>query len=245
MNILIFEQSDLSSPDIIVVSGRRARHIFEILHAKIGDTIKIGELNRNIGVGEVIDFCNTSESVKIKILSLATLSLQPQVDLILALPRPQMLKRILENVASLGVRNIYLIKSEKVEKSFFSSPVLSDESIKKHLLLGLEQSVTTILPRVKIYKNFKQFIGELSISTAKYAVKFIAHNKANAVDLRNIMAAQQCSKQNSIIAIGPEGGWTENEFQTFLDNDFQCILLGDRILRVETAVYVSLWCMNL
>ena len=286
MNILIFEKPDFISSDTFVVSGQRARHIIEILRAEIGDTIKIGELNGNIGVGEIVEFSSSSlrtretspvipafagmtrkktgmtdtptsatcdrpcETVTIKILDLATPSLQPHADLILALPRPQMLKRILENVASLGVRNIYLIKSEKVEKSFFSSPVLNDENIKKHLLLGLEQSATTILPRVKIYKNFKQFVGELSgddFSADRYAVKFIAHNKTDADDLRNVVNVvniQQQSKQNSIIAIGPEGGWTENEVQIFIDKGFQCISLGNRILRVETAVYVALWKCN-
>ena len=71
--------------------------------------------------------------------------------LLLALPRPKMLKRVLQSVTSLGVKQLYLLNSYRVEKSYWGSPLLQADKLQEQLLLGLEQACDTILPQVHLF----------------------------------------------------------------------------------------------
>src|SRR5690606_28312505 len=82
------------------------------------------------------------------------------LTLLLALPRPKMLKRVLQTVASMGVPRLVLLNSYRVEKSFWQTPFLTPEAIREQLILGLEQSRDTVLPEVWIEKRFKPFVED-------------------------------------------------------------------------------------
>ncbi|WP_178101944.1 16S rRNA (uracil(1498)-N(3))-methyltransferase, partial [Pseudomonas yangonensis] len=62
------------------------------------------------------------------------------LTLILALPRPKMLKRVLQTVSAMGVPRLVLVNSYRVEKSFWQTPFLDPEALREQLILGLEQA---------------------------------------------------------------------------------------------------------
>ncbi|MDR2337081.1 MAG: 16S rRNA (uracil(1498)-N(3))-methyltransferase [Deltaproteobacteria bacterium] len=241
MNLLIFEKQDLTAGNHILVSGERAKHLQNVLHVLPGSKVKIGELGGLIGSGIVKEIGN---SVLLEIQELTQNPPTPAAELILALPRPQMLKRILENSITLGVCKLYLINSQRVEKSFFSSPVLKPENIKKHLIIGLEQAATTILPVVEVFKSFKVFSEKILKPEQKTErLRLIAHNSALSQPLAKVVNSYQQSAlpaSSPVVAIGPEGGWLDYEVKTFGEYGFKCVSLGKLILRVETAVSVTL-----
>ena len=251
MNLLIFEEPDFIIENEIFVGAQQTKHLQAVLRANIGSTIKLGQLNGKIGVGEIKSFTNNGTIIEIKgieIKGLAQESVQPEVDLILALPRPQMLKRILENIPTFGVRNLYLINSKRVEKSFFSSPVLKSENIKKHLIIGLEQASVTILPEVEIFDSFRNFATcVLAREKHKWGPKVIAHTTQGGslstcmTQFTKLHGGSCCDNDTfPVVAIGPEGGWLDAEVEEFERFGFTRISLGKRILRVETAVYALL-----
>src|SRR6266498_5143028 len=82
------------------------------------------------------------------------------VSLLLALPRPKILRRVLQAAASMGVKRIVLLGSWRVEKSYFSSPALAPDAIRAELLLGLEQGRDTMLPEVTVRRFFKPFVED-------------------------------------------------------------------------------------
>ena len=231
MNIILFEPAELVNNQL-ELSGRRARHIRKILRAAPGDRLKVGELDGPAGTGLI-------KKISPKKITLAV-SLEknppalPMVDLILALPRPIMLKRILAQSAALGVDNIHLINSRRVEKSFFSASLLAEENIKKHLCHGLEQAGATRLPRVSIHPRFRPFVEDtvpqLSLSCP---VRLLAHPGINA-RLPQIVSSPL--REKVLLAIGPEGGWLDYEIARFREQGFKPFSLGPRILKVETAV---------
>lgn len=238
MNLLIFEEHDFIAKDEIFVGAQKAKHLQTVLRADIGSKIKLGQLNGKIGIGEIKSFMDGGAVVEIKELNKD--SPQPEFDLVLALPRPQMLKRILENITTFGVRKLYLINSKRVEKSFFSSPVLKPENLKKHLLIGLEQATVTILPEVETFSRFRDFTAR--VLTGKHPeerLKIIAHT-TGSISLAQFASRHKngFSRSNDIItaAIGPEGGWIDSEAEEFERFGFVRVSLGERILRVETAV---------
>ena len=91
------------------------------------------------------------------------------LTLVLALPRPKMLRRILRTVGECGVRELHLINSYKVEKSFWQSPLLVEHTMRDYLLQGLEQASDTIVPEVQLHTRFKPFAEDLLPTLAKLA----------------------------------------------------------------------------
>ena len=227
MNILILENEDFLNENTVKISGRRARHILEIKKLSIGSTLNAGLINGKLGTAIVknIDSINVILEVSLKNKSPTPLSL----SLIIALPRPKVLKRILQIAASLGIKNIYLINSWKVEKSYWQSHQLSERNIHEQLLLGLEQSCETQLPEVIIKKRFKPFLEDELVLLAKEARALVAHPSETKFFPKEI-------EGNTILAIGPEGGFTEYELQKFVEIGFKHLSLGSRIHRVETVV---------
>jgi RsmE family RNA methyltransferase len=155
------------------------------------------------------------------------------ITLLLALPRPKMLKRVLQSVSSLGVKQIYLLNSYRVDKSFWGSPLLTEEKLQEQLLLGLEQARDTIVPHVTLCPRFKPFVEDELPGIAAGTVAYVAHPGAE-------MACPHALEQKITLAIGPEGGFIPYEVKKLQECGLVPIHLGERILRVETAVPVLL-----
>ncbi|MFT5708588.1 MAG: 16S rRNA (uracil1498-N3)-methyltransferase, partial [Oceanospirillaceae bacterium] len=173
MNLILVNDQDFISTDTVVLHGRRFEHILQVHRAEVTQTLKVGLINGNSGHGKISAINDQSVTLVVSFYQ-APLSPLP-LTLILALPRPKMLKRILQTTAALGVKDIYLINSYKVDKSYWSSPVLSPASITEHLHLGLEQAVDTIMPRIHLKKRFKPFVEDELLTIADNSLKLVAH----------------------------------------------------------------------
>jgi len=227
MNTLILENEDFLNGNTVKLYGRRAKHILEIKKLTIGSTINAGLINGNLGTATVksIGSMLVILEVSLKDKPPAPLSL----SLVIALPRPKVLKKILQTAASLGIKKIYLINSWKVEKSYWQTHQLSEKNIREQLLLGLEQSCETVPPEVIVKKQFKPFLEDEISSIVKDSIALIAHPCETIFDYER-------TKKNIVLAVGPEGGFTEYEFNKFIEAGFKQISLGKRIQKVETVI---------
>ncbi|MCI5181780.1 MAG: 16S rRNA (uracil(1498)-N(3))-methyltransferase [Candidatus Electrothrix sp. AW1] len=256
MNILLFEQHELdrSNTNRLVLTDHRARHIHTVLMSKPGDTLRIGMVNGKMGQGEVISMVDQMDGQAVELeVQLSPVNSPapplPEVELILALPRPIMLQRIVKQATVMGVRRFHLIRSAKVEKSFFQTPVLQPDKIKELLLEGLTQAVDTRLPEVLIHHRFKPFVQD-TVPTL-IGDGLLAHPGVTA-SLPDIWLHREQKEQNILqenlqeqerkilLAVGPEGGWNDFEVENFLEQGFSAFSLGNRILHVDTAVVALL-----
>ncbi|MCF6187363.1 MAG: 16S rRNA (uracil(1498)-N(3))-methyltransferase [Desulfobulbaceae bacterium] len=234
---MLFDKSERQG-DTLVVTGRRAEHILNILGLQPGDTLRVGEINGLVGAAVLEQAGGNSVTLRIELREEPPPI--PSVELILALPRPIMLQRILKQATVLGVSKIHLIRSRKVEKSFFHSPVLQPEKIKKLLVEGLEQAMDTRLPEVQVYHRFKPFVED--VVPMLDGTGLLAHpgTETSLAEVFDHGAEHQKQKNKKILAVGPEGGWSEYECQCFLDRGFRMFTMGPRILHVDTAVVALL-----
>src|SRR6267154_4034113 len=85
---------------------------------------------------------------------------RPGVDLLLAIPRPKALRKVLPAVASLGVYRVVLVNAARVEKSYVDSSVLRLDSMRELLIVGLEQARDTRLPEVLVRERFRPFVED-------------------------------------------------------------------------------------
>jgi 16S rRNA (uracil1498-N3)-methyltransferase len=228
MNIILLERSDYIAPNRVLLSDRRAHHIREILGATIDTKIKIGEIDGLLGSGHIQSIADNG-AIELTIeLDRAPPPKLP-LTIILALPRPKMLRRIIRTVAELGVRELILINTYKVEKSYWQTPVLSEEIIRGYCIDGLQQSVDTVLPIIRCEKYFKPFVEDRLPAIAANTAALVAHpSTATACP---IALNQPCT-----LAIGPEGGFTAYEIEKLQQAGFDDVHLGARILRVENAL---------
>ena len=139
------------------------------------------------------------------------------------------MRRLLADVTSFGVKKIVLFQSARVEKSFWQSPALDDEKIKNYLVTGLQQAKDTMLPSVSFKRLFKPFVEDELPAIIASQRALIAHPSASNPCPNNIDSP-------CVLAIGPEGGFTDYEVGKFIEAGFENIHLGNRILRVENAI---------
>lgn len=221
------------SRDLLQVSGERAVHLKEVLRVEVGRRVRVGALEGKIGEAEIVEMREGAV-----VLRLLNLDREPQpsgVDLILALPRPQTLKKVLELSAAMGVRRLMLVASKRVEKSYFHSSLLQRDRMEKHLRLGLEQSMSTRAPGVSIHTNLRRFLSaELpQLSPHNDEKRLVADPAAGATLLSIPWAA---TSYPLMLAVGPEGGWIDDEIKQFEQTGFAAFNAGPRVLRVENAV---------
>ncbi len=229
MNLILLSETDFIKPGRVRLGGRRFCHIKTVHRAALGDTLSVGVINGKMGIGAITHLAGSSLEMDIH------LDKEPPhplpITLVLALPRPKMLKRILGAVTSLGVKKIYLINAWRVEKSYWSSPVLEEKNLKKALTLGLEQAKDTLMPQLFLKRFFTPFVKEELPEISKSTLALTAHPKGNS----------SCPKHPGrpvTLTLGPEGGFIDKEIGSFETAGFKTVTLGRRILRLETAVPV-------
>lgn len=231
MNLIILFEQDFIGKNKVRLRDRRLNHVLTVHKAKIGDTLKVGLLNDKMGKGLITKLNKDEMEMEIELTDLSPPPLD--VKLILAMPRPKALNRIIQDVTTMGIKKIYIIKTWRVQKSYWSSPVLNDNSLFENMVLGLEQGKDTILPEIEIVKLFKPFVEDRIPDIIKGTRPIVAHPTSKNQCPRNV-------KEPVTLAIGPEGGFIPYEIDLLEKQGFESVSLGNRILRVETAIPVIL-----
>jgi len=227
MNLLLLSPEDFFAPEIVRISGRRHRHLLEILRAGPGQPLRAGLLNGKLGSAQVV-----AQTPELTTLSVALTDPPPPpapLTLLLALPRPKAFRRLLQGVTTFGIKRIILLNTARVEKSFWQSPFLAQDVLHEQLLLGLEQARDTILPEVLLRPRFRPFVEDELPQLAADTLRLLAHPGSSLPCPSAVAGAVT-------MAIGPEGGFVPFEVELLTAQGFAAVHLGARPLRVETAV---------
>lgn len=227
MNLLLLTPADFLAPETVRITGRRHRHLVEILHAEPGQQVRAGLLNGNLGEARIDE--QDADSTLLTVALTAAPPPPVPVTLLLALPRPKVLRRLLQGVTTIGIKRIVLLNTARVDKSYWQSPLLAPEAIEEQLLLGLEQARDTQLPQVLLRPRFRPFVEDELPRLATGHLCLVAHPGS----------ARECPcavTEPVALAIGPEGGFIPFETDLFARQGFCPVHLGARALRVETAV---------
>jgi RsmE family RNA methyltransferase len=230
MNLVLLENHEFLTESSAQVGGRKAEHIQTVLKVKEGQSIRVGQIGGLVGRAVV-----ASVGEKIRLADLALTEPPPAklpVRFVVALPRPKAFRRIVEQIAMLGVSEIIFTNATKVDKSYWNSKLEDEGTIREKMLIGLEQAGDTVFPVVKFERLLKPFVEDRLSDWCGNAGKWIAHPaSANKADFAT-------DKSSSVIAIGPEGGWIDYEIKKFNDLGFRTFDLGPRILKVESAIQI-------
>ncbi|MDD1967900.1 16S rRNA (uracil(1498)-N(3))-methyltransferase [Pseudomonas putida] len=227
MNLLLLEEADFISADRVILRDRRLKHMQEVHRSEVGDSLRVGRVGGLLGSAELLRLEPREAELSVSFDREPPAKLP--LTLVLALPRPKMLRRVFQTVATMGVPRVILVNSYRVEKSFWQTPFLTPASIRENLILGLEQARDSVLPEIVIEKRFKPFVEDRLPAIVDGTLGLVGHPG-------DFPACPRAVKQPVTLAIGPEGGWIPYEVELLRASGLNPVQLGERILRVETAV---------
>lgn len=227
MNIILLERKDWVDHDCVLLRDHRADHLRAVLKAKPGDTVRVGLLGGRCGEG-VVDGIG-SDGVRLRVQLSEPPPPRHRFDIVLALPRPKMLRRVLRTAAEFGVQHLHLINSARVEKSYWQSPLLRPEKLQAALLAGLERSRDTLAPQVHLHQRFRPFVEDQLVALCAGRPCWIA-DMGGSTSLAAVPAVP------AVVMIGPEGGFVPFEIALAEAVIARRVHLGVRILSVDTAL---------
>lgn len=225
--ILLHEEDDWVDHNRVVLRDHRAVHIRQVLKACQGDQLRVGRVGGLKGTA-VVDRLD-DQGILITTDLTTPASRRHSFDLVLALPRPKMLRRIFRAVAEFGVEHLHLINTARVEKSYWQSPLLHPDKINAALFAGMERSMDTICPQVHLHKRFRPFVEDQLTDLCAGRPCWIADQRATT-------ALSSVADRAAVVMIGPEGGFVPFELALAESVLAEGVHLGHRILSVDTAL---------
>ncbi len=229
MNVILLRPEDFTHDNIAHLSDHRAEHIRKVLKAQPGDRLQCGLLNSQLGQGEIIGM---THGIELRVQLDTNPPPKLPLTLLLALPRPKAARRIIRSATELGVAEIILLNSYRVEKSYWQSPLVDDAHLSAAMLEGLEQCGDTVLPQLHRARLFKPFVEDQLPDLLNQQCGLLAHPYAH--HKLNELAHQP--QHPSLLTIGPEGGFIPYEVEKLIEAGCQAFQFGSRIFKVETAV---------
>jgi RsmE family RNA methyltransferase len=230
VNLILLEPGDVGAGGDVGLSGGRAAHLRDVIGVSAGQTVRVGVLDGPIGTGVVhtVD----GASVHLRCTFEGSAPPRPPVDLLLALPRPKVLRRLWAQLAALGVGQIILTNAERVERNYFDTHVLTPECYRPLLIEGLQQARDTRLPAVSIHRQLKMLVEDHLDGLVTHGLRLVADPTAT---MSASAVAKERAGERVLLAIGPEGGWNDFERRLLEAHGFHAIGMGPRTLRTDTA----------
>jgi RsmE family RNA methyltransferase len=235
VNIILFEPHEVGRP--LPKRDKRAIHLIKVLHKKTGDSFEAGLLGGSLGTGRI-------ESIRLDGALLYSLDLKidppPRLPIRLAVgfPRPIQLRRLLRDLSNLGLEAVDLIGTDLGDKNYRDTKMLTGGGARAALIEGAVQARDTSIPVLSTYVSLDAWLQDWPWEKIqeggplKSAPLLIAPDNVRPTGaLANLPPHQR----STVLAIGPERGWSDRERDLLEDSGFLRMSLGKRALRTETA----------
>ncbi|MEO8480995.1 MAG: RsmE family RNA methyltransferase [Acidobacteriota bacterium] len=235
MNLILCARDEVDVSGRVHLTGDRARHVRDVLHAAPGQAIRVGIIDGPLGVGTVMAVAD--DAVDLACAFDDGVPERPAVDLLLAVPRPKVLRRLWAQLAAMGVGRIVLTNAARVERNYFDTHWLSPAAYRPLLVEGLQQARDTRLPLVTVHRQFRPLIEDALLGLVPNALRLVAHPGV-AESIPDVI--HDHSPQRVLLAVGPEGGWNAFELDLLASHGFVPAAMGLRTLRTDTACVAAL-----
>ena len=230
MNLILLDGHDRIDASSVTLSDARATHLLNVLRVTPGQTVRLGMIDGPLGVGTVEAV--SGGHVTLRCVFESSAPQRPLVDVLLALPRPKVIRRLWAQLAALGVGQIILTNAERVERHYFDTHLITEASYRPLLIEGLQQARDTRVPAVSIHRQFRILVEDHLDRLFGEGIRLVA-DPSSSVSIGSALADRQ--GERVLLAVGPEGGWNSFELSLLVSHGFTLAGLGPRILRTDTA----------
>ena len=170
----------------------------------------------------------------------------PEIVLLLAIVKFDRFEWALEKATELGVDTVIPLAAERSAKALLQASAKRADRWRKILRESAQQARCLRPPALEA--TLRPAIAFTQIADA---LNVLFSERPSAPSLRAVLdrytakTTQQLAPQRIALAFGPEGGWTDQEFEAASAAGFQEAALGRNILRSETAVVAGLAAIHL
>jgi 16S rRNA (uracil1498-N3)-methyltransferase len=232
--------------DKAVLRAESAHHLGHVLRAEMGqsyelsdgETVRLGRVNR-------VD----RDEIEFELTETVSDIVAPRLSttLLLSIVKFDRFEWALEKATELGVDEIIPLNAARSEKGLILAAAKRAERWQRILMESSQQARRLRPPVLREVENVEdRFAQAVDGSSGDNSVRIILSERSDAHPLREILAGHPRENTGSaILAIGPEGGWTDEEFDAAETGGFEEASLGSNILRTETAVMAALASLNL
>jgi len=218
-----------------VMEGEAAHHLGRVLRAQPGQLYELSD-GTKVWLGRIDTV--TRDTVEFSLLEeIAAFQPALRTTLLLSVVKFDSFEWALEKATELGVGRIVPLAAARSEKALLAAAVRRAERWKKLLLEASQQSRRIQLPILDSVAK-----PETAFAEFDSGVRIFLSEAPDAKPLREVLQSQKA--KSAVLAIGPEGGWTDAELTAARAMGFQDASLGKLILRTETAVVASLAALN-
>jgi len=241
VNLILLAPDDVAPDGRVRLADVRAAHIIAVLRATAGREIRVGLIDGPLGTGTILHTDDAAPAVEMQCVFDRPVPERPRVDLLLALPRPKVMRRLWAQLAALGVGRIMLTNAARVERQYFDTHVLAPAHVRPLLIEGLQQARDTRLPNVTIHRQFRVLIEDDLDALAGDIIRLVTHPATSPSMHTAVRQALTRSGDTApadrrlLIAVGPEGGWNDFELRLLEAHRFTMAGMGRRTLRADTA----------
>jgi 16S rRNA (uracil1498-N3)-methyltransferase len=233
VNLIVLEPDEIGADGAVQLLGPRAIHLLSVLKVTPGQTVRLGVLNGPCGTGTVTAV--GADAVGLSCGFDSASPTRPAIDLLLAVPRPKVMRRLWAQLAALGVGRVILTNAERVERPYFDTHMLDPACYRPLLIEGLQQARDTLLPEVTIHRRFRILIEDELDALCGPTMRLVAHPRAKARVEDVVRRHTGPENPRVLLAVGPEGGWNEFELRLLEARGFASVSMGPRTLRTDTA----------
>jgi 16S rRNA (uracil1498-N3)-methyltransferase len=234
VNLVLLTPEEVTSGGAVTLDGDRARHVRDVLRVEPSDTVRVGIIDGPVGLGTVTSL----EEARVTLRCVfGDVPPRPAIDLLLALPRPKVLRRLWAQLAAIGVGRIIVTNAERVERNYFDTHVVTPDCYRPLLIEGLQQARDTRVPHVTIHRRFRVLVEDELDGMVADATRLVADPRGEKMiaDAMRGPATAGSPGRRVLLAVGPEGGWNDFELSLLESHGFQCVSMGARTLRTDTA----------
>ncbi len=214
--------------DHVYLDEEESRHCVKVLRKKIGDKIEIRDGKGKVAGGIITKLDGKNCEVEITNIEIVAAK-SSRIHLAVSPTKNQdRIEWLLEKAIEIGLDEISFPITDRTER-----PRLKIPRLEKIALSALKQSQQAWICKIHDPKPFKDFIKE----NLRWQDKFIAYLGMETISHIHEHINHQ---KDTLILIGPEGDFTENEIKQAFDAGFKGVTLGENRLRTETAALYAI-----
>ncbi len=219
-----------------MVEGETAHHLGRVLRAQPGQRYELSD-GRRVWLGRVVNAGRESVEFALE-EELPAVEPALRLTLLLAVVKFDAFEWALEKATELGAEAIVPLAAGRSEKGLLQAVEKRAERWRRILLEGAQQSRRLRPPRLEALSK-----PQAAFAGAREGLRLLLSERAEAPMLKSVIGKAARTRE-AAFAVGPEGGWTEEEFLAAGKAGFAEVSLGKMILRTETAVTAGLAALN-
>lgn len=226
------------------LTGEHATHLRRVLRAQVGQEFDIAT-GGAIRTGRITSI--SDERVEFALGDALIVRPSSELTLVLAIFKFDRMDWAIEKCTEIGVARIVPVIARRTDAHLAAAATRRHERWLRLARQAAEQSRRTTPPDIVMPIKLRDLEGTFTVCGDPAALGKIAAREsriprivlAESEENHQLRTVLPESASSAVLAIGPEGGWTEDELRGFRESGWQAASLGDTILRVETAAIVA------